>query len=91
MESKEHDGKRNPMSWNRIRGRWKQHQDNIIRQVHTLLKDDLASIAGRYQDHLGRLRQKYRIARKDAVVEVEAEVAGEILPEQNAGRSPAAM
>ena len=54
------------MSWDRIEGSWKQLRGNIREQWGKLTDDDLDVIAGRRDALLGKIQEKYGIAKEEA-------------------------
>jgi uncharacterized protein YjbJ (UPF0337 family) len=54
------------MNWDRIQGNWKQLAGRIREQWGKLTDDDLAVIAGRREQFLGKIQQLYGVARDEA-------------------------
>ena len=54
------------MNWNQIAGQWKQFTGSIKQEWGKLTDDDLDYIAGTKDRLVGRLQQKYGIAKEDA-------------------------
>ena len=54
------------MSWDRIEGTWKQLRGNIREQWGKLTDDDIDVIAGRRDALLGKIQEKYGIAKEEA-------------------------
>ncbi len=54
------------MSWDRIEGQWKQRRGKAMYHWGKMMNDDLAAIAGRYEDLVGRLQEEYGIAKEEA-------------------------
>jgi uncharacterized protein YjbJ (UPF0337 family) len=54
------------MNWDRVEGQWKQRRGKAVRHWGKLMNDELAAIAGKYEELVGRLQEKYGIAREKA-------------------------
>jgi len=54
------------MNWDQIAGQWKQFTGSIKQEWGKLTDDDLDYIAGTKDRLVGRLQQKYGIAKEDA-------------------------
>jgi uncharacterized protein YjbJ (UPF0337 family) len=50
------------MNWDRIEGKWKQRRGKAVRHWGKIMNDELAAIAGKYEELVGRLQEKYGIA-----------------------------
>ena len=59
------------MNWDRIEGQWKQRRGKATHQWGKLMNDELAAIAGKYENLVGRLQEKYGMAKEDAKVQVD--------------------
>jgi uncharacterized protein YjbJ (UPF0337 family) len=59
------------MSWDRIEGQWKQRRGKAVHHWGKLMNDQLAAIAGRYEELVGRLQEKYGIAKEEARAQVD--------------------
>jgi len=53
------------MNWDRIEGQWKQRRGKAMQHWGKLMNDELAAIAGRYEDLVGRLQERYGMAREE--------------------------
>lgn len=58
------------MNWDTIKGNWKQAQGKVKEQWGKLTDDDLAMIAGKRDQMIGRLQERYGIARDEAEKQV---------------------
>ncbi len=58
------------MSWDRIEGQWKQGRGKAMHQWGKLMNDELAAISGKYEELVGKLQEKYGIAKDDARLQV---------------------
>jgi uncharacterized protein YjbJ (UPF0337 family) len=59
------------MEWNQIEGRWKEVKGHIKKQWGKLTDDDFIEIAGKKDELVGRLQQKYGYTRERAEREIE--------------------
>lgn len=58
--------------WDQIAGKWKQLKGDIRSTWADLTDDDLEYIAGRKDNLVGRIQERYGIAKEDAQREVDA-------------------
>jgi len=56
----------NRMNWDQVEGKWKQLRGSAKQQWGKLTDDDLEQIAGMRDKLVGRLQERYGIAREDA-------------------------
>jgi uncharacterized protein YjbJ (UPF0337 family) len=54
------------MNWDRLEGEWKQRRGKAVHHWGKMMNDELAAIAGKYEELVGRLQSRYGIAREDA-------------------------
>jgi uncharacterized protein YjbJ (UPF0337 family) len=54
------------MNWDQIEGQWKQFKGSAKQQWGKLTDDDLDVIAGKKDQLLGKLQQRYGIQREEA-------------------------
>jgi len=54
------------MNWDRIEGNWKQFRGRAQQQWGKLTNDDLDVVEGRRQELVGKIRERYGIARDEA-------------------------
>ena len=50
------------MNWDRMEGEWKQRRGKAVHHWGRIMNDDLAAIAGKYEELVGRLQERYGIA-----------------------------
>ena len=50
------------MNWDRIEGEWKQQRGKAVHHWGRMMNDELAAIAGKYEELVGRLQERYGIA-----------------------------
>lgn len=53
-------------AWDRIKGNWKQFQGEIKKQWGELTDDDMAQIEGDRDKLVGRLQERYGMAKDEA-------------------------
>ena len=49
-----------------MEGEWKQRRGKAVHYWGKMMNDDLAAIAGKYEELVGRLQERYGIAREEA-------------------------
>jgi len=54
------------MNWDRVEGQWKQRRGKAAHHWGKLMNDELAAIAGKHEQLVGLLQEKYGIAREEA-------------------------
>ena len=54
------------MNWDRVQGQWKQMKGSVKEQWGKLTDDDLDQIAGRRDQFIGKLQERYGIAKDEA-------------------------
>lgn len=59
------------MDWNRIEGNWKQVQGKAKQQWGKLTDDDLTTAAGKREQLVGKIQERYGIAREIAQKQVD--------------------
>jgi uncharacterized protein YjbJ (UPF0337 family) len=59
------------MNWDRMEGEWKQHRGKAVHQWGKVMNDNLAAIAGKYEELVGRLQERYGIAKEDTTKQVK--------------------
>lgn len=50
------------MNWDRTEGQWKQRRGKAVHHWGKLMNDELAAVAGRHEQLVGTLQEKYGIA-----------------------------
>ena len=70
------------MNWDQMEGKWKQMKGSVKKQWGKLTDDDLEYIAGSRDQFVGRLQERYGIAKEaaqkqaDEWLQAQAEVEG---------------
>jgi uncharacterized protein YjbJ (UPF0337 family) len=59
------------MNWEQIEGNWKQLKGKVREQWGDLTDDDFEKIAGKRDNLIGKIQEKYHISRKDAEKQIE--------------------
>lgn len=54
------------MNWDRIEGQWKQRRGKAVHRWGKVMNDELAAIAGKHEQLVGILQEKYGVAREEA-------------------------
>jgi uncharacterized protein YjbJ (UPF0337 family) len=54
------------MNWDQVEGKWKQYQGKVKEQWGKLTDDDIAAINGKRQQLIGRIQERYGIAKDEA-------------------------
>ena len=60
------------MNWDRIQGHWKQVAGNAKEQWGKLTDDDLDVVAGRRDQLVGKIQERYGVAKDDAESQLAA-------------------
>lgn len=60
------------MNWDQIAGNWKQFSGNVREQWGKLTDDDLARVEGKRDQLVGRVQERYGIAKDAAEEQVKA-------------------
>lgn len=50
------------MNWDRMEGAWKQRRGKAVNHWGKMMNDELATIAGKYEELVGRLQEKFGVA-----------------------------
>jgi len=61
-----YEGKEYEMNWDQIAGKWKQFMGSVKQEWGKLTDDDLDYISGTRDRLVGRLQQKYGLAKDEA-------------------------
>ena len=59
------------MNWDRLEGEWKQRRGKAMHQWGKMMDDDLAAIAGKYEEFVGKLQERYGIVKEEADQQVK--------------------
>ena len=59
------------MNWDQIEGKWSQAKGELRQRWANLTNDDLEFIAGSKDKFLGRLQERYGIAKEDAQAQLD--------------------
>jgi uncharacterized protein YjbJ (UPF0337 family) len=54
------------MNWDRIEGQWKQRRGKAMGHWGKIMNDELAAVAGKYEELVGKLQEGYGIAKEEA-------------------------
>lgn len=64
------------MNWDQVEGKWKQSKGKFREQWGKLTDDDLTVISGKRDQLVGRLQERYGIAREEAERQADTFVKG---------------
>jgi uncharacterized protein YjbJ (UPF0337 family) len=70
------------MNWDQLKGKWKQSQGKMREKWGKLTDDDLEMIAGQRDQLIGRIQERYGVAKEEAQKQADAFVQG--LPDDDA-------
>jgi len=59
------------MNWDRVEGQWKQRRGKAVHHWGKVMNDELAAIAGKHEQLVGILQEKYGIAKEEAKRQVD--------------------
>ncbi len=59
------------MNWTQVEGKWDQHKGAAQKQWGKLTDDDLAQARGGRDQFVGKLKERYGIAKEDAEKQVD--------------------
>jgi uncharacterized protein YjbJ (UPF0337 family) len=60
------------MNWDQVEGKWKQYKGQIREKWGDLTDDDLHVIAGQRDELIGKIQQRYGLAKEKAAKEVDS-------------------
>ena len=63
------------MNWDRIEGNWKQFRGQVQQQWGKLTNDDLDTVEGRRVELVGKIQERYGIAKDEAEKQVDSWIA----------------
>jgi uncharacterized protein YjbJ (UPF0337 family) len=64
------------MNWDRVEGNWKQFSGKVKEKWGKLTDDDLTVIGGKQDQLVGRIQERYGIARDEAEKQVKTWAGG---------------
>ncbi len=64
------------MNWNEVEGKWNQLKGTVREKYGKFTDDDLETIAGKKDQFIGKLQQRYGMSREQAQKDVESYVHG---------------
>ena len=59
------------MNWDRVEGNWKQFTGDIKKQWGKLTDDDLQAIGGEREKLMGKLQERYGMAKDEAYEKID--------------------
>jgi uncharacterized protein YjbJ (UPF0337 family) len=54
------------VNWDRLEGQWKQQRGKAVYRWGKMMNDELSAILGKYEGLVGKLQEKYGIAKDEA-------------------------
>jgi len=54
------------VNWDRMEGQWKQRRGKAVGHWGKMMNDELSAILGKYEELIGKLQEKYGIAKDEA-------------------------
>ncbi len=52
------------MNWDQVEGKWKQRRGQAVRQWGKTMNDELAAAAGKHEELVGKLQERYGIVKQ---------------------------
>jgi uncharacterized protein YjbJ (UPF0337 family) len=71
-----HAAKEDAMNWDRVEGNWKQFAGKVKEKWGKLTDDDITVINGKQDQLVGRIQERYGIARDEAEKQVNTWAGG---------------
>ena len=78
------------MNWDQIEGKWKQMQGSIKERWGKLTDDDFRMIGGQKDKLVGKLQERYGIAREEAEIQADDWVITAVVAEDKQSRKRSA-
>ena len=76
------------MNWDQVAGKWKQYKGQTKEKWGKLTDDDLDVINGKRQQLVGRIQERYGIAREEAEKQADEFVKGLRAADEAAASAP---
>ena len=64
------------MNWDRVEGNWRQFTGKVKEKWGKLTEDDITTIDGKHDQLVGRIQERYGIAKDEAKKQVDTWVGG---------------
>jgi uncharacterized protein YjbJ (UPF0337 family) len=58
------------VNWDQLEGQWKQRRGKAVHHWGKIMNDELAAIAGKYEEVVGKLQESYGMAKDEARMRV---------------------
>ena len=68
--------KERAMNWDRVEGNWKQFTGKVKEQWGKLTEDDITVIGGKQEQLVGRIQERYGVAKDEAEKQVKTWAGG---------------
>lgn len=59
------------MNWDTIKGNWQEFRGNVRQQWGKLTDDDMEVIAGKRDELVGKIQQRYGVAKEEAERQID--------------------
>jgi uncharacterized protein YjbJ (UPF0337 family) len=70
------DNEEDAMNWDRVEGNWKQFTGKVKEKWGKLTEDDITVINGKQDQLVGRIQERYGVAKDEAEKQVKTWVGG---------------
>jgi uncharacterized protein YjbJ (UPF0337 family) len=64
------------VNWDQVKGNWKQFKGDVKERWGKLTEDDLTMVSGKRDQLVGRIQERYGIAKEEAERELDEFMAG---------------
>jgi uncharacterized protein YjbJ (UPF0337 family) len=78
------------MNWDQIEGKWKQMKGSVKERWGDLTDDDFRMIAGKRDKLVGKLQERYGIAKEEAEDQADEWIVTAVVVEEPRGRKSTA-
>jgi uncharacterized protein YjbJ (UPF0337 family) len=76
------------MNWDQIAGQWKQLKGNVKEKFGKLTDDDLNMIAGKRDQFIGKIQERYGLAREEAQRRADEWLSGQTMETHSSTHGP---
>jgi uncharacterized protein YjbJ (UPF0337 family) len=77
------------MNWDQLAGQWKQVKGNAKEKFGKLTDDDLTQIAGKRDQFIGKIQERYGLAREEAQRRADEWLNAQAMEAHPTGHGPA--
>ena len=79
------------MNWNEVEGKWKQMKGSVREKWGKLTDDDLQTIAGKKDQFIGKLQERYGMSQDQANKDLDVWLKGNHAGVMHEGQTPPRM